>query len=205
MTHVKQSQYSGSFTDCLEKSRPLTKWVCKTLDDTELFPNIFCQDQFDQTCFVGNGGTQMRFADIIVLDFNTDGGTFFVECKDFGSMIHYDCTGLPQRYIDKKMFPLGIKHVYIVFIENRNVIEARKKFKKKLFFVEEIDNKTVRRFPYGERLDILMRNRDYELEKKVKCKLSSYYDEPQYLWKLEACKPIKEIFVRDFGNIKLNK
>jgi len=197
---IKQDEYTGTFKECLENSRYLTEWVCKTLDNRELFPNVYCQDQFDQLPFIGNGGKKIRFADVLILDFNNDGGTFFVEAKDFGSMIFYDCTGLPREYIDKKMIALGSRHVYLVFKENRETIKGRIEHERDLFFVHKLSNGKIRPIPYGERLDILMRNRNFEAEGKVKSKLSSYYDQPQYVWNLSACKPMRDVFLRDFGN-----
>lgn len=196
---VRQDEYDGGFDHCLKQSRYLTQWICKTLDDADLFPNVYCQDQFDQFPFVGNGGQKTRFADVFVFDFNSDGGPYFIEAKDFGAAIFHDCTGLPRRYIDERMIPLGQRHVYMVFRENKETISQRIKHKKKLFFTE-VNGSKYKVIPYGERLDILMRNRNAKAEEKVKSKLSSYYDQPQYMWNLPACKPMIEVFLRDFGS-----
>jgi len=204
---IKRDKYNGNFDHCLEQSRDLTERICNLLDDEKLFPNIFCQDQFDQFPFVGNGGKKNRFADVLLLDLNV-GETFFIEAKDFASLVFYDCTGLPQVYVDTKLKPFGMRNVYLVFKENIEAVTERIRHDKEVFFVKTIKKDGVKQYsyiPYGERLDILMRNRNFEAEEKVKSKLSQYRGEQQYIWNLKACKPIKQVFLRDFGNTNLGK
>jgi len=198
--NIKQEEYKGDFKYCLENSRYLTSWICNNLNDSKKFPGIYCQDQFDQNPFIGNGDEKIRFADVMVLDFNSDGGVFFIEAKDFGSLIFYDCTGLPKKYVDEKLIKLGMRHTYVIFRENKETLSKRLEHGKKLFFVDKKQNGKYHPIPYGERLDILMRNRNYEAESKVLSKLSSYYDQPQYIWNLSACKEASLVFLRDFGN-----
>lgn len=198
---IQREKYSKNFKNSLKQSRQLTENICKKLDNPILFPDIFCQDQFDKLPFKGNGGETVRFADIFIFNLRKQ-EYYFVEAKDFGSAIFYDATGLPKKYIDNKMKVLGSNRVYMVFCENKNIIEARRKHNRKIYFT----NFEKRVFiPYGERLDILMQNRYKKAELKVLSKFNSYYNEEQYMWKLNCCKPIIDVFIRDFGSNKKRK
>lgn len=192
---IKRNKYIGNFDKCLKESRYFTKWICNILNNKNDFPKVYCQDQFDLSPFIGNGGEKIRFADILLFDFKKkENITFFIEAKDFGAMIFEDCTGLPKSYIDNKMIILGENKVYLVFKENEKTIHERKKHKRKLVFVS--GRKII---PYGERLDILMKNRNIELEFEIKSKFYKNRHNEQYIWNLSACNPIIDVFKRDFG------
>jgi hypothetical protein len=142
--------------------------------------------------FYDKNGKSMRLWDIMGIDNVSNKVTFF-EAKDFGRFYAYPLTGLPQRYIDKRMMLANNgESVYLIFRDNTVVAEnianrswgrftvddiLRRwgndgfvKFGEPRVSIEnngcKIDMPSPYFMPYGNKLSFLMRpeNRDTELE-----------------------------------------
>jgi hypothetical protein len=199
--NTKQQKYRYDFNESLQTSQQLVYEVCDTICNGN--PNIFLRSEDDSVPLRNSALHDIRFLDIRGYDL-VSRSHFYVEVKDFCSMVKYDATGLPASYVDSKLNTFRWDSVYVIFKDNEAFYEARRKAGIPILPNTCKTNAWVDEMPvaYGERLDVLMANRITELEGVINCRWPGKYNgDQQYMWNTRIMKTVPELMNRDFPNV----
>lgn len=210
---TRQEKYrSSKFEDSLEVSHEIVNIVCGYLQDKFLKTNnsFAVRSGDDVIAYKTPDGRSIRLWDI---EFIIDGKTKRFECKDFCRCVFYRATGLERRYVDRMLQYTSAEDIYIIFRDNPTFIEqyvnktgrdascARNVLLRDGFF-KIADGKDTY-VPYGEKLSVLMKNRNLRAEEKVKSSFGKFGGGDQYLWDISCMKTlgkiVEEIKGIDFG------
>ena len=208
---MPQEKYiNGIFHDNLKKSKELVDKVVLSLKSKDLL----VREEDDKNPFIDMNGRAIRLWDIMLIDpicFRP----LFVEVKDFPRCYYYETTGLPKRYINERMmFANKGKDLFLIFQDCIEFIKdraekgkTRRSFQYVLDFLVDKgfarinEDKSIYFVPYGNKLDVLMRpeNQIPHLEDKVKSRFNQYYQDEQYLWKIDSMMLIDDLVKNYFS------
>ena len=198
----QDDKYGNGFERDLKTSDVLVQLTRKAF---EQYDQMLIMDKFDERQLTNERtGKALRLADLMVFDTGGLVRPVFPECKDFGRLVCWASTGLPRRYVDERMSPLGAENVVFVFCDNIKVVKAIAERE------EEDDLMSVARrmhfcsvngdsvedisfMPYGGVLSELMGWRDSSAESRVPSNFKGYYGEKQYIWRLSGMRPLPEL------------
>ena len=208
---VQQPQYHQNFNSDLKTSQKLVQEITKYLKQ---YDHLYIRPEDDTTPYINKNNKKLRLCDIQTVNVIKK-EMLFIEAKDDSRCLYYDVTGLPQRYINNKLQLLnGIirpDKIFIIFRENSTWIKGKAILKKvhPNIIIEQLINaklackipntdntnntNNIEFIPYGNNLEILMKNKETYLENIIKTKFKGYEGEKQYLWPINVMLPITKL------------
>lgn len=197
VVQCKQGKYSDkNFDEMLQTSHSFVEDICRIASKND----FIVRQKDDLNPFICPDGTRIRLWDIMLIDNVPPHKSFQIEAKDWASLLKWEATGLPQKYIDNKMMLAKQgEDLIILFRQNMDWVNAYSKYHKisvarilnhleSIGLAQQLANKEWYFFPYGNFLNTLMKkeHRRLDLEGKVLSRLNSYRGQKQYIWTLKA-------------------